>query len=83
MKAIFFDDEAVKKELISFPPSEVDRRGNKRFHTHPAKQLLTDDIKNGAGETYLIVHAISGKLIGSKRLNASSSRKEGVAIVTS
>jgi hypothetical protein len=52
MKAIFFDDEAVKKELISFPPSEVDRRGNKRFHTHPAKQLLTDDIKNGAGETY-------------------------------
>jgi len=52
VEAISFDDEAVKKELAAFPLAEVDRRGNKRFHNHPAKQLLIDDIKNGAGKTY-------------------------------
>ncbi len=50
--AISFDDDAVKKEQAAFPLSEVDRRGNKRFHNHPARQLLIDDIKNGAGITY-------------------------------
>ena len=50
--AISFDDDAVKREQAAFPLSEVDRRGNKRFHNHPARQLLIDDIKNGAGITY-------------------------------
>ncbi len=34
--AISFHDDAVKKEHAAFPLSEVDRRGNKRFHNHPA-----------------------------------------------
>ena len=50
--AISFDDEAVKKEQAAFPLSEMDSRGNKRFHNHPARQLLVEDIKNGAGKTY-------------------------------
>ena len=52
IEAISFDDGAVKKEKEAFPPDGVDRRGNERFHIHPAKQLLIDDIKNGAGMTY-------------------------------
>lgn len=54
LEAISFDDEAVKKEQAAFPLSELDRRGNKRFHDHPARQLLIDDIKNGAGTNYVI-----------------------------
>ena len=53
IEAISFDDMAVKKEQAAFPLSEVDSRGNKRYHNHPARQLLADDIKNGAGKTYL------------------------------
>ena len=52
IEAISFDDEAVKKEQAAFPLSEVDSRGNRRYHNHPARQLLVEDIKNGAGKTY-------------------------------
>jgi hypothetical protein len=50
--AILFDDEAVKKESLAFPRAEVNKRGNKPFHCHPAKQHLIDDVKNGAGVMY-------------------------------